>query len=130
MESAADFGTGLRAHLGLEQAELELVAAPGAAPDELAADVIDVVEADEVEADEAATAAPDRAGQHALEALEALEAELFERERALAQREATLAGRAGALLAAAQALYDEVLGGGPSPSDDELARLRRRKSVS
>ena len=66
----------------------------------------------------------------ALEALASLEAELLERERAVAQREASLAGRAGALLAAAQALYDEVLGGGPSPSDDELARLRRRKSVA
>ncbi|HWL33648.1 MAG TPA: hypothetical protein VNP89_08585 [Gaiellaceae bacterium] len=119
MESAADFGTGLRAHLGLEQAELELVAAPEAAPEELIA----VDDADEL----AATAAPDRA---ALDALEALETELLEREHALAQREASLAGRAGALLAAAQALYDEVLGGGPSPSDDELARLRRRKSVA
>jgi hypothetical protein len=125
MESAADFGTGLRAHLGLEQAELELVAAPEAAPETLATDGID-----EIEADEIATAAPDRAAQHAFDALEALEAELFERERALAQREVSLAGRAGALLAAAQALYDEVLGGGPSPSDDELARLRRRKSVA
>jgi hypothetical protein len=117
MESAADFGTGLRAHLGLEQAELELVAAPEAAPEELAVDDID----------EIAAAAPDR---DALEALEALETELLERERALAHREASLAGRAGALLAAAQALYDEVLGGGPSPNDDELARLRRRKSVA
>ena len=125
MESAADFGTGLRAHLGLEQAELELVAAPEAAPETLAADTID-----EVEADEIATAAPDRATQHAFDALEALETELFEREHALARREASLAGRAGALLAAAQALYDEVLGGGPSPTDDELARLRRRKSVA
>jgi hypothetical protein len=122
MEPAADFGTGLRAHLGLEQAELELVAAPEAAPEELAAD-----EVDDVEADAIAAAAPDRA---ALDALEALEAELLHRERILAQREASLAGRAGALLAAAQALYDEVLGGRPSPSDDELARLRRRKSVA
>jgi hypothetical protein len=122
MESAADFGTGLRAHLGLEHAELELVAAPEVAPEELAVDEIDDVQADEI-----ATAAPDRA---ALDALEALETELFERERALAQREASLAGRTGTLLAAAQALYDEVLGGGPSPNDDELARLRRRKSVA
>jgi hypothetical protein len=118
MESAADFGTGLRAHLGLEQAELELVAAPAAAPEEIAVDDVD---------ETTAAAAPDR---DALEALEALETELLERERALAQREASLAGRAGALLAAAQALYDEVLGGGPSPNDDELARLRRRKSVA
>jgi hypothetical protein len=119
MESAADFGTGLRAHLGLEQTELELVAAPEAAPEQVA-----VVDLDDAEAEEIANAAPDRA---ALDALEALETELFERERSLAQREASLAGRAGALLAAAQALYDEVLGGGPSPSDDELARMRRRR---
>ena len=122
MESAADFGTGLRAHLGLEQDELELVAAPEAAPEQLAVDEIEDV--DDVAADEIA-AAPDSA---ALEALEALETEL--RERDLATREASLAGRAGALLAAAQALYDEVLGGGPSPSDDELARLRRRRSLA
>ena len=124
MESAADFGTGLRAHLGLEQDELELVAAPEAAPAQLAVDEIEDV--DDVAADEIA-AAPDSA---ALEALEALETELRERERDLAAREASLAGRAGALLAAAQALYDEVLGGGPSPSDDELARLRRRRSLA
>jgi hypothetical protein len=125
MESAADFGTGLRAHLGLEQEQLELVAAPDAAPDELAVDEVEAVEATEAEA--VATAAPDRA---ALEALEALEAELLERERTLAEREASLAGRAGALLAAAQALYDEVLGGGRSPNNDELARLRRRRSLA
>ena len=124
MESAADFGTGLRAHLGLEQDELELVAAPEAAPEQLAVDEIEDV--DDVAADEIA-AAPDSA---ALEALEALETELRERERDLAAREASLAGRAGALLAAAQALYDEVLGGGLSPSDDELARLRRRRSLA
>jgi hypothetical protein len=118
MEPAADFGTGLRAHLGLEQAELELVAAPDATPEPVCADA---------DAVEEAHPAPDHA---ALDALEALETELLERERDLVRREASLAGRAGALLAAAQALYDEVLGGGPSPSDDELARLRRRKSVS
>ena len=122
MESAADFGTGLRAHLGLEQDELELVAAPEAAPEKLAVDEIEAIEADEI-----ATAAPDRA---ALDTLEALEAELLERERALAAREASLAGRAGALLAAAQALYDEALGGGPSPNEDELARIRRRRSLA
>jgi hypothetical protein len=118
METAADFGTGLRAHLGLKQAELELVAAPEAAPDEVLA-VEPTVEAD-------ADQGPHR-GE--LEALEALESELLEHEHALARREAALAGRAGALLAAAQALYDDVLGGGPTPNDDELARLRRRKSV-
>ena len=122
MEAAADFGTGLRAHLGLEQAEFELAAAPVAAPDELAVDALEDDDADEI-----ATTAPDRA---ALDALASLEAELLERERALAEREARLASRAGALLAAAQALYDDVLGGGPSPTNDELARLRRRKSVA
>ncbi len=119
MESAADFGTGLRAHLGLQQAELELVAAPEAAPQELVADE-PMVDAD-------ADQGPDRG---MLDALAALESELLEREHAVAQREASLASRAGALLAAAQALYDEVLGGGPSPTDDELARMRRRKSVA
>ena len=116
MESAADFGTGLRAHLGLEQAELELVALPKTAPEPLLAPP-----------DEDAT---DSREQAALDALEELESELHERERGLARREASLAARAGALLATAQALYDEVLGGGPSPNDDELARLRRRKSMA
>ena len=127
MESAADFGTGLRAHLGLEQDELELVAAPEAAPEKIAAVEIAAVEVEAVEPKEIAVAAPDRG---AFEALEALETELFERERQLAQREASLASRAGSLLAAAQALYDEVLGGGLSPTDDELARMRRRKSLA
>ena len=62
MESAADFGTGLRAHLGLEQAELALLAAPEAAPEELAVDEIDDVHADEI-----ATAAPDPAALDALD---------------------------------------------------------------
>jgi hypothetical protein len=123
MESAADFGTGLRAHLGLEQPELELVAAPEAAPDEL----LGVEAPPEPEPQQDADRALVRG---TLDALEALEAELLERERTLAQREASLAGRAGALLAAAQALYDDVLGGGPAGTDDELARLRRRKSVA
>ena len=122
MESAADFGTGLRAHLGLEQRKFELSAARAAAPEPPAVDEID-----EAEADEIADAAPDRA---ALDALEALETELLERERSLAEREASLASRAGALLATAQALYNEVLGGGASPTSDEYARLRRRRSVA
>ena len=78
----------------------------------------------------AAAAAPDAAVTEQLEVLGALEAELLERARTLALREATLASRAGSLLAAAQALYDDVLGGGSSPHDDELGRLRRRKSVA
>jgi hypothetical protein len=113
--AAVDFGNGLRAHLGLQQAQLDLVAQPTAPPDTAAV----------------ANAAPDTAVTEQLEALAELEAELHERERTLTLREATLAGRAGSLLAAAQALYDEVLsGGGGSPHDDELGRLRRRKSVA
>jgi len=114
IENAADFGTGLRAHLGLERAQLDLVAEPTMPPQPTAA----------------AAAAPDAAVSEQLEALAELEAELLERERTLTLREATLAGRAGSLLAAAQALYDEVLGDGSSPDDDELGRLRRRKSVA
>ena len=114
VENPSDFGTGLRAHLGLERAQLDLVAEPTMLPQPTAA----------------TAAAPDAAVTEELEALGALEAELLERERTLTLREATLAGRAGSLLAAAQALYDEVLGGGPAPEDDELGRLRRRKSVA
>ncbi len=113
-EYAVDFGNGLRAHLGLERAQLDLVSEPAMPPNPAAA----------------AAAAPDAALAEQLEALVALEAELHERERMLTFREATLAGRAGSLLAAAQALYDDVLGGGPAPNDDELGRLRRRKSVA
>ena len=118
--AAVDFGNGLRAHLGLERAQLDLVAEPTTPPQPVAA----------------ATAAPDAPTAHdaavteQLEALIQLEAELHERERTLTLREVTLAGRAGSLLAAAQALYDDVLGGGPSPHNDELGRLRRRKSVA
>ena len=117
--SAVDFGNGLRAHLGLQRAQLDLIAEPLTAPQPAAASATapDVAE-------------PDAAVTEQLEALAALEAELLERERTLTLREATLAGRAGSLLAAAQALYDDVLGGGPSPNDDELGRLRRRKSVA
>lgn len=112
--AAVDFGNGLRAHLGLQRAQLDLVAEPATPPHPAAA----------------AAAAPDAAATEQLEALAELEAELHERERSLTLREATLAGRAGSLLAAAQALYDEVLSGGGSPHDDELGRLRRRKSVA
>ena len=112
---AGDFGTGLRAHLGLERIQLDVVAEP-------------TLSVERVEELIAADAAPE--DRPALDALAALEAELLERERLLALREASLASRAGSLLAAAQALYDDVLGGGPAPSDDELARMRRRKSVA
>ncbi|HUQ22947.1 MAG TPA: hypothetical protein VM049_08015 [Gaiellaceae bacterium] len=115
-QSAVDFGSGLRAHLGLERAELDLVPEPEAPVEPVAATVD--------------APGPDAAVTEQFEALAALEAELLERERKLTLREATLASRAGSLLAAAQALYDDVLGGGPSPHDDELGRLRRRKSVA
>ena len=117
--ASVDFGNGLRAHLGLERAQLDLLAEP-TTPQPVAGSAA---------AHEAPSSA-DAALTEQLEALEALEAELLERERTLTLREATLAGRAGSLLAAAQALYDDVLGGGPSPHDDELGRLRRRKSVA
>jgi hypothetical protein len=112
-----DFGTGLRAHLGLDAAQLELAAEPVAPPLQPVAELVE---------DEVGKPDPVRA-----DSLAALEAELLERERELQRREATLASRAGSVLAAAQALYDEVLGGGRAPyDDDELARLRRRKSVA
>jgi len=116
--AAVDFGNGLRAHLGLQRAQLDLVVQPTmepTAPPHAAA---------------VGPTGPDTAVTEQLEALAELEAELHEREHTLTLREATLAGRAGSLLAAAQALYDEVLSGGGSPHDDELGRLRRRKSVA
>ena len=118
IDDATDFGTGLRAHLGLERAQLDLVAEPTMPPLPAAATADDP--------------APDAAVVAQLDALRlaALEAELVEREHALSLRESTLAGRAGAVLAAAQALYDDVMGGDGSPENDELARLRRRKSVA
>ena len=114
-----DFGTGLRAHLGLEQAELERAAAepsPEQEPEE------------EPIPDIAAEHEPETESESAmLETLIAFESELLERERVLAHREANFAGRAGALLAAAKELYDEVLAG-KTITNDELARMRRRKS--
>jgi hypothetical protein len=108
-----DFGTGLRAHLGLEQAEIdELLAEAAGVTEAAAADTPD----DEPDED-AAT----------LEVLIAFEHELLARERLLARREKALATRAGALLAAAQSLHDEVVGNASKPRD-ELARMRRRKS--
>ena len=53
-ENASDFGTGLRAHLGLERAELDLVAEPTTPP-------------------QPAAAAPDAAVTEQLETLAALE---------------------------------------------------------
>jgi hypothetical protein len=112
-EPAADFGTGLRAHLGLERHLLDPVAEPAVAPVEPLSEIA-----------AAADAAPESA---ALEALATLEFELLERERLLALREARLAARAAALLGAAQSLYDEVHGR-TAPEEDDLARMRRRRS--
>lgn len=114
---AADFGTGLRAHLGLEQAEL----APAVEAEAEAAPFEDPAAAGAVVDEEPESETT------MLETLIAFEAELLARERALAHREATFAGRAGALLAAATELYDEVLEGRYT-ANDELARMRRRKS--
>jgi len=122
-DDATDFGTGLRAHLGLEQAQLDLVAEPTMPPLPAAAT------ADDPAPDAAVVAQKPDAAVAQMDALAALEAELVEREHALSMRESALAGRAGAVLAAAQALYDDVMGGEGSPENDELARMRRRKSV-
>ena len=112
MDDQHDFGTGLRAHLGLEEEELEQLETPAVEPEAVAG---------EGPADE-----PDN--EHAmLETLIGFEQELLERERDLAQREKALAARAGALLTAAQSLHDAVIGDTAKPRD-ELARLRRRKS--
>lgn len=117
-QTSPDFGTGLRAHLGLDAAQLELAAEPVAPPQQPVAELVEV---------EVGKTEPE---SQQLEALAALEAELADRERILAEREAALASRAGGLLAAAQALYDEVMAGAPTRHDDELARLRRRRSVA
>ena len=119
-EHPSDFGTGLRAHLGLD---LERPAAEEELPEP--EPVEEVAEVLELEPEWAEPLAPDP-----LETLATLQAQLLERERALTEREAILAGRAGSLLAATQALYDEVLRGSSVSQDDELARLRRRKSVA
>ena len=116
-----DFGTGLRAHLGLDAAQLGHVAGPDAPEAQPAAELVEeeVGEPDGTEHDGAQ-----------LDVLAALEAELSEREQALARREAALTARAGALLQAAQALHDEIVTDVRAQTEDELARLRRRKSVA
>jgi hypothetical protein len=117
-EAPADFGTGLRAHLGLDELELteldvaiakvEHTLEPAAEP--LQPVVFTAVSVDPIAAREAA---------------------LEEREYQLAMREANLAGRAAAILAAAQSLYDSVPTTGSAHNEtDELARLRRRKTVA
>lgn len=114
-----EFGTGLRAHLGLDAAQLELAAKP-AAPD--APPLAELVETEVGE--------PGEPEEPQLDALAALEDELNERERLLALREDALSSRAAALLDAARSLYEEVMVGVRIQTEDELARLRRRKSVA
>lgn len=111
MDATADFGTGLRAHLGLE-----------AAP----ADTLELEPERAAPARPVAAAEPPAAHVGAsdgdLEALAALEDQLLARERAVTAREAALAARAEALLAEAQALHDAVVA--PHDAPDELARRR------
>jgi hypothetical protein len=115
--SVEDFGTGLRAHLGLDEPELTEL-------DVAIAKVEQVLEP-MAEPLQPVFAAP------APDPIAAREAALEEREYELSLREANLAGRAATILAAAQALYDSVPGTGSAHDhNDELARLRRRKTVA
>ena len=116
-EAPTDFGTGLRAHLGLDDMD----------PTELDVAIAKVEQALEP------VAVPLRPlfTAAAVDPMTAREAELEEREYQLSLREANLAGRAATILAAAQALYDSVpLTGSAHDENDELARLRRRKTVA
>jgi hypothetical protein len=118
-EAPADFGTGLRAHLGLDELELTEL-------DVAIAKVEHTLEpaAEPLQPVVFTAAAP-------VDAIAAREAALEEREYQLAMREANLAGRAAAILAAAQSLYDSVPATGSVNNEtDELARLRRRKTVA
>ena len=116
-EAPADFGTGLRAHLGLEELELTEL-------DVAIAKVEQVLEPAALPLQPLFIAPP-------LDPITAREAALEEREYQLALREANLAGRAATILAAAQSLYDSVPGAGSAHNEnDELARLRRRKTVA
>ena len=118
--SAEDFGTGLRAHLGLDEPELTEL-------DVAIAKVEHVLEP-VAEPRPAAGARP----RPPADPIAAREAALEEREYQLALREANLAGRAathprrraGALRQRARRP------GQPTTTNDELARLRRRKTVA
>ena len=121
-EAPVDFGTGLRAHLRLDEQELTTLDVALAKVEHALAPV-----AEPVQRPDTATATT------AADPLAAREAALEEREYQLTLREANLAGRAGSILAAAQALYDEFPSGGSvraHDDEDELARLRRRKTVA
>jgi hypothetical protein len=117
-ESPADFGTGLRAHLGLDELELT----------ELDVAIAKVEHTLEPAAE---PLQPVVFTASSVDPIAAREAALEEREYQLAMREANLAGRAAAILAAAQSLYDSVPAtGSVNDETDELARLRRRKTVA
>jgi hypothetical protein len=116
-EAPADFGTGLRAHLGLDELELTELDVAIAKVEQTLEPVAEPVQPLFV-------AAP-------VDPIAAREAALEEREYQLALREANLAGRAATILAAAQSLYDSVPATGSAHDEnDELARLRRRKTVA
>jgi hypothetical protein len=123
-EAPADFGTGLRAHLRLDEPE----------PTSLDVAIAKVEHAFEPVDQPMLRPVAEPAQPTYLAAADALaarETALEEREYQLALREANLVGRAGSILAAAQALYDEMPGARPVHDDnDELARLRRRKTVA
>jgi hypothetical protein len=116
-EAPADFGTGLRAHLGLEDQEVTELDVAIAKVEQTLVPVAEPLQPLYV-------AAP-------VDPIAVREAALEEREYQLALREANLAGRAATILAAAQSLYDSVPGIGMAHDEqDELARLRRRKTVA
>jgi hypothetical protein len=116
-DATEEFGTGLRAHLGLEELELTDL-------DVAIAKVEQVLEPVAEPLQPLFVAPP-------LDPIAAREAALEEREYQLALREADLAGRAATILAAAQSLYDSVPGTASAhDANDELARLRRRKTVA
>ena len=116
--SVEDFGTGLRAHLGLDEpglTELDLAIAKVEQP---------VLEPMAEPRQPVFTALP-------ADPIAVREAALEEREYQLSLREANLAGRAATILAAAQSLYDSVpQTASAHDENDELARLRRRKTVA
>jgi hypothetical protein len=116
-DATADFGTGLRAHLGLEELELTEL-------DVAIAKVEQVLEPAAQPYKPHHVSAP-------VDPIAAREAAFEEREYQLALREANLAGRAATILAAAQSLYDSVPGiASAHDENDELARMRRRKTVA
>jgi hypothetical protein len=115
--SVEDFGTGLRAHLGLDEPELTELDVAFAKVEQVLEPVAEPLQP--------VFTAP------TTDPIAAREAALEEREYQLSLREANLAGRAATILAAAQALYDSVPNAGSAHDDnDELARLRRRKTVA